>query len=84
MLGPKHLDELSRRILDNLPDGLSAIQEDVRQNMRAAVTAAVNQLELVTREEFDVQVGVLRRTRERLEQLEARLATLEAKVASSD
>ena len=81
MLGPKHLDELSRRVLDNLPSGFSALHEDVRQNMRAAVSGAVEKMELVTREEFDVQAGVLQRTRKRLEAMEARIAALETRDA---
>ena len=84
MLKPKHLDELSRRVLEHLPDGLSAAHDDMRQNFRAAVGAAVQRMDLVTREEFDVQAGVLRRTREKLEALEARVAALEGTVAQND
>ncbi|MEM7404975.1 MAG: accessory factor UbiK family protein [Pseudomonadota bacterium] len=78
MLKPRHLDELSRRVLDNLPEGLAAVHEDMRQNLRAAVTTAVQRMDLVSREEFDVQAGVLRRTREKLEALERRVAELES------
>ena len=77
MLGPKQLDELSRRILDNLPGGLAAISEDARRNVRAAAGAALARMELVTREEYDVQSAVLRRTREKLEIIEARLKELD-------
>lgn len=78
MLKPRHLDELGRRVLDNLPEGLAAVHDDVRQNLRAAVTSAVQRMDLVSREEFDVQAGVLRRTREKLDALEKRVAELEA------
>jgi BMFP domain-containing protein YqiC len=50
---------------------------DLDQNFKAVLQAGLGKLDLVTREEFDVQQGVLRRTRERLEALEARLAELE-------
>ena len=77
---PKHLEELSRRVLDNLPRGLANVHEDIRDNLRAGLTHALSQMDLVTREEFDVQAGVLRRTRERLEALEAKVAELEARL----
>jgi len=51
--------------------------KDIEQNLRAGVTAMLGKLDLVTREEFDVQTEVLARTREKLAQLEARLAELE-------
>jgi hypothetical protein len=50
---------------------------DVDQNFRAVLQAGIAKLDLVSREEFDVQQGVLRRTRERLEALETRLASME-------
>jgi BMFP domain-containing protein YqiC len=51
--------------------------KDIEQNLRAGVTAMLGKLDLVTREECDVQTEVLARTREKLAQLEARLAELE-------
>jgi BMFP domain-containing protein YqiC len=72
-----NIDELARRLADSLPGGLKALREDAEQNFRAVLQAGLARLDLVTREEFDVQAGVLRRTREKLEALEARLAKLE-------
>jgi len=77
MVDPKIIDDLAKRLADSLPESLRALQTDVDQNFRAALQAGLAKLDLVTREEFDVQRGVLRRTRERLEALEARLAALE-------
>lgn len=51
--------------------------KDIEQNLKAGVTSMLGKLDLVTREEFDVQAEVLARTREKLTQLEARLAELE-------
>lgn len=73
-----NIDELARRLADSLPGGLKALQADAEQNFRAVLQAGLSRLELVTREEFDVQAAVLRRTREKLEALEARLAALES------
>jgi len=81
VIQPKHLEELSRRVLENLPKGLATVHEDMRDNLRAGLSNALTQMDLVTREEFDVQAGVLRRTRERLEALEAQVAELERRLA---
>ena len=81
MIQPKHLEELSRRVLENLTKGLATVHEDMRDNLRAGLSNALTQMDLVTREEFDVQAGVLRRTRERLEALEAQVAELERRLA---
>ena len=77
MVDPKIIDDLARRLADSVPDSLRALQMDLDQNFKAALQAGLGKLDLVTRAEFDVQQGVLRRTRERLEALEARLAALE-------
>jgi BMFP domain-containing protein YqiC len=77
MLDPKHLDDLTRRLAGNLPKGFQALQEDINRNLRAALEAGLGKLDLVTREEFDVQAAVLARTREKLERLEKDIAELE-------
>ena len=76
MLNPKLLDEMSARVSSLLaatPAG------DVEKNMRAALGSLFAKLDLVTREEFDVQREVLARAREKLAALEARVAELEAR-----
>jgi len=77
MLDPKHLDDLTRRLAGSLPKGLQALQEDIDRNLRAALEAGLAKLDLVTREEFDVQSAVLARTRQKLQRLEAQVAELE-------
>ncbi|HRP86481.1 MAG TPA: accessory factor UbiK family protein [Gammaproteobacteria bacterium] len=72
-----NIDELARRLADALPSGLKALQADAEQNFRAVLQAGLARLDLVTREEFDVQAAVLKRTREKLAALETRLAALE-------
>ena len=83
-MDPKIIDDLAKRLADSLPDSLRALQMDVDQNFRAVLQAGISKLDLVSREEFDVQQGVLRRTRERLEALEARLASIEAAGGEQD
>lgn len=77
MLDPKHLDDLTHRLANSLPKGLQALQEDINRNMRAGLEAGLAKLDLVTREEFDVQTAVLARTRQKLEALERQVAELE-------
>ena len=77
MLDPKKIEEVMNSISSAMPPGLTTMQEDVEKNIRAALSATFAKLDLVTREEFDVQTQVLHRTREKLEALEQRVAELE-------
>ncbi|NKC11386.1 MAG: accessory factor UbiK family protein [Gammaproteobacteria bacterium] len=81
MLGPKQLDDIGRRVFEALPGGLATLSEDLRDNLRAAVSATLARMDLVTREEFDIQRAVLARTREKLERLEERIGELEERAA---
>ncbi|TAK56088.1 MAG: accessory factor UbiK family protein [Gammaproteobacteria bacterium] len=75
---PQSLEELARRLAEAVPPGLAALKGDIEQNFKAVLQSGLAKLELVTREEFDVQAAVLRRSRERLEALERRITELEA------
>jgi len=77
MLDPKSLDALVARIAEGLPAGFGQAHADLRNNLRAALSAALARMELVSREEFDVQSAVLARTREKLTALEAKVTELE-------
>jgi BMFP domain-containing protein YqiC len=74
VIAPKVLDELQNKVREVLA---SSPAQDVERNLKAALNALFTRLELVTREEFDVQREVLLRTREKLERLERRIAELE-------
>lgn len=74
---PKKLDELARSVLDKLPAGFQTLQHDIEKNLRIALQTALAKMELVTRDEFEVQSAVLQRSREKLEALEARVTELE-------
>lgn len=74
---PKSLDELARKLADAVPPGLAALKADLEQNFKAVLQGGLAKLDLVTRQEFDIQAAVLQRSRERLEALERRIAALE-------
>lgn len=74
---PKSLDDLARRLAEAVPPGLAALKDDLEQNFKAVLQSGLAKLDLATRQEFDIQSGVLRRSRERLEELEKRIAALE-------
>lgn len=76
---PKQLDELTDRLVGLLPKGVVDMQKDVEKNIRAMLQSTFVKMDLVTREEFDVQTAVLARTREKLEKLEKQIAELESK-----
>ena len=76
-IDPKSLEDLARRLADAVPPGIAAIRDDLERNFRAVLQGGLARLDLVTRQEFDIQSAVLRRSRERLEELEKRIAALE-------
>ncbi len=77
MIDPKHLDDLAQRLADSVPSGLRLLQDDLKRNLRATLEAGLARLDLITREEFDVQAAVLARTREKLEALQGQVIQLE-------
>ena len=76
MIDLSQLDELARRLGSLVPPGLREGREELQQNFKAVLQAGLGKLDLVTREDFDVQRAVLARTREKLEALERQLAEL--------
>ena len=74
MISVKIIDQVSAAVSNVLPSQLSS---DVKKNMRAALQSALERLDLVTREELEVQQAVLARTREKLQELEKKIAVLE-------
>ena len=76
-MDPRFIDDLAKRLSAALPPGIAAFKQDLESNFKSVLQSGLAKLDLVTREVFDVQAGVLKRTREKLAALEARLATLE-------
>ena len=71
---------LARRLAGSVPESLVALRRDLEQNFKSVLQSGLARFDLVTREEFDVQTGVLRRTREKLEELQRTVAELEAQL----
>lgn len=82
MIDLKTIDDLARRLSSLVPPGLRDARADMEQNFKATLQAGLGKLDLVTREEFDVQRAVLLRTREKLDALERAVEILEAKSAT--
>jgi BMFP domain-containing protein YqiC len=78
MIDLGHIDELARRLSSLVPPALRDGREELQQNFKSVLQAGLGRLDLVTREEFDVQREVLLRTREQLEALQRTVAELEA------
>ncbi len=82
MIDLSHLDDLARRLSALVPPGLREGRDELQQNFKAVLQSGLARLDLVTREEFEVQRAVLLRTREKLEELERTVAELEAQSAT--
>jgi BMFP domain-containing protein YqiC len=81
-LNSSGLDDLARRLADSVPESLRAFGRDLEGNFKAVLQAQLGKLDLVTRQEFDVQAVILERTRLKLADLELRLRQVEAKVSA--
>ena len=77
MINVQSIDELARRLAALVPPGLQQAREDMTATFRSALQSGLRDLDLVTREEFDVQRCVLLRTREKIEELEQQILSIE-------
>jgi ubiquinone biosynthesis accessory factor UbiK len=77
---PPNFESFFKQFSDALPKGMQELQKDFEQNMRVAMESTFRRMNLVTREEFDVQMEVLARTRSKIEALEQQLSALEQKL----
>ena len=88
MIDLSHIDDLARRLSNLVPPGVgqsgAELREELQQNFKSVLQSGLSRLDLVTREEFDVQRAVLLRTREKLEQLQRTVEALEATLGKRD
>lgn len=83
MIDPKMFDDMAKKFVDALPSGVKEFRHDMERNVKAMLQSAFAKLDLVTREEFDAQVNVLKRTRAKLDELEKRLSEMEGHAAKT-
>ncbi len=83
MIELKTLQDISDRLAAALPPGLGRVRDELQENFRAILQARLAELDLVTREQFEVQRALLIKSRKRLDELEARLAALETDTSTA-
>jgi len=76
-MSDESIENLARKLAESVPEGLRSVRDDLENNFRSVLRASLSKLDLVTRDEFEVQEAVLARTREKLEALEQRLEEIE-------
>ncbi|QGP56489.1 Membrane fusogenic activity protein [Piscirickettsia salmonis] len=80
MFDPKLFDDMAKKIAEAMPSGLKSVQEDLERNMKTVLQSSFQKMDLVTREEFDIQSAVLAKIRLMVEALERRVDELEAQL----
>lgn len=82
MIDPKKIEQIARQVHESMPKGLREFGDDVEKKIRQVIQSQLTRLDVVSREEFDVQTQVLLRTREKLALLEQRISELENRQAA--
>ncbi len=77
MFDTKTIDDIANRLANVIPPSLNHLKEDMEKNFHAILQSALSRLDLVSREEFEVQKAVLAKTRQKFEALEQRIAEME-------
>ncbi len=80
MIKTDFLENIVHQVMQSLPGGDSQLKRDLEKNLHAAMQGVFSSMDLVTREEFEVQSELLARSRTKLEQLEKQIAELEARL----
>lgn len=84
MFDSKKINDITQKISEELPENLKILQEDFKTNLKSGIQHALDKLDVVTREEFDVQSKVLAKTRNKLEALTVKINELEAKLQAKN
>lgn len=84
MFNPKKLEEIAKQVSDAMPQGVKTAGEEIERKVKQVLQAQLGKLDMVSREEFDVQTNVLLRTREKLTALQKQLAEIEEKLTALD
>ena len=84
MINAKKIEDIAKQITDSIPSGVKNIATDIENKTKQVLQSKLSQLDVVSREEFDVQTQVLIKTRAKLEEMAAKIAELEAKIDSKE
>ena len=84
MLNPSQLESLVNKVTEVLPTGLGEVPENMQKNLKMTLSSVFQKMDLVSREEFDIQTQVLAKTRQKLEALEKQVAELESSLNKTD
>jgi BMFP domain-containing protein YqiC len=84
MINAKKIEEIAKQVTDSIPVGLKNLATDLEDKTKTILQRKLSQLDVVSREEFDVQTQVLIKTREKIAHLETKLAELEALIKSAE
>jgi len=84
MINPKKIEEVAKQLSENLPSGVKQFAAEFEERSKQVLQSQLMKLDVVSREEFEVQQHVLLKTREKLEALQAQVDALEAKLNSAD
>lgn len=84
MFNAKKIEEIAKQITDAIPPSVKNVATDIEEKTKTVLQRKLSQLDVVTREEFDVQTQVLIKTREKISDLEAKIAQLEALMQNKD
>ncbi len=79
MIQPPPIDQLIGKLSESIPQGLGAQNDQIKQQMKSIMSRWLEEMDFVTREEFEVQKAVLQKTRQKLDELSKRLDEIDAK-----
>ncbi|CCQ12666.1 FIG00950018: hypothetical protein [Pseudoalteromonas luteoviolacea B = ATCC 29581] len=84
MINPAKLEEIAKQISGNMPQGLKTLADSFESKTKQVLQTKLAEMDFVSREEFDIQSKVLIRTREKLTELEAKVAELESRLHTAE
>jgi len=84
MINAKKIEEIAKQVTESIPPSLKNLANDLEDKTKTVLQRKLSQLDVVSREEFDVQTQVLIKTREKIAELEAKMAELETLIKSAE
>ncbi len=84
IINKESLEAFIQQAVKMIPDDLVRFQKEIENNLRTTLSASLSKMELVTREEFDIQTALLQRTRAKLDSLQKKLSDLENQLQKTD